>query len=315
MSDHEQIRNLIERWAAAVHAGDLTGVLADHAPDIVMFDVPPPEQGVRGIGSYRETWPDFFDWQSSGAIFELESLEISAGSDVAFAFALLRCGTPADFRSAPDRRLRLTLGLRKSDHRWAVTHEHHSFTDRTSSSEAAADDIRAIHRQWSDGTAARDLDSLMAHVAPDIVSYEQAGPLEYAGIENVREVCRAGLEAAPGRVDFDTPDLAVVVDGDLAVAWGIDRVRTADTQTRSRATRVFQRGEGGWLMTHQHLSFPTTAPRPFPPGQWRPSSGWAPSVLCRPLELPGPTCSSVSTAASPSAWSAASCSTAARLLA
>ena len=53
MSDEQQIRDLIARWAAAVHEGDLPTVLADHAPDIVMFDVPPPEQGVRGLDAYR----------------------------------------------------------------------------------------------------------------------------------------------------------------------------------------------------------------------------------------------------------------------
>ena len=58
MSDDElQIRALIEKWAAAVHRGDMDGVLADHAEDIVMFDVPPPHDGVRGIDAYRETWP------------------------------------------------------------------------------------------------------------------------------------------------------------------------------------------------------------------------------------------------------------------
>jgi hypothetical protein len=51
-----EIRELIERWARAVHAGDLDTVLADHADDIVMFDVPPPYEGVRGIDAYRETW-------------------------------------------------------------------------------------------------------------------------------------------------------------------------------------------------------------------------------------------------------------------
>jgi hypothetical protein len=48
MNDTEHIRQLIERWALAVHEGNMTVVLEDHAPDIVMFDVPPPEQGVRG---------------------------------------------------------------------------------------------------------------------------------------------------------------------------------------------------------------------------------------------------------------------------
>jgi uncharacterized protein (TIGR02246 family) len=129
MTDEQQIRTLIERWAAAVHEGDMATVLADHDPGILMFDVPPPYQGVRGIDAYRETWPGFFAWQASGAVFEIESLDVTAGGDVAFASALLRCGTPAQFEREPEQRLRLTVGLRKADGRWTVTHEHHSFAD------------------------------------------------------------------------------------------------------------------------------------------------------------------------------------------
>jgi uncharacterized protein (TIGR02246 family) len=129
MSDEQQIRALIEAWAIAAHDGDLATVLADHAPDIVMFDVPPPDQGVRGIDAYRATWPPFFEWQASGAAFEIESLVVTAGTEVAFAYALLRCGTAAELARAPERRLRLTLGLRKSGGRWTVAHEHHSFPD------------------------------------------------------------------------------------------------------------------------------------------------------------------------------------------
>ena len=126
-SNDQQIRTLIERWAEAVHAGDLSAVLADHADDIVMFDVPPPDDGVRGIEAYRETWPPFFEWQARGASFEIVSLEIAAGEDVAYAHALLRCGMPEELAESPQRRLRLTLGLRREDGRWVVAHEHHSF--------------------------------------------------------------------------------------------------------------------------------------------------------------------------------------------
>ena len=56
-------------------------------------------------------------------------MEITAGSDVAFAHALLRCDTPQGLATDPDKRLRLTIGLRKVDGRWLVTHEHHSFPD------------------------------------------------------------------------------------------------------------------------------------------------------------------------------------------
>ncbi|MEV0297343.1 nuclear transport factor 2 family protein [Nocardia sp. NPDC050710] len=128
MSDDEkQIRVLIERWAAAVHAGDIAGTLADHAPDIVMFDVPPPNEGVRGIDAYRDVWPGFFDWQAQGATFDIVSLDIEVGGDVAFAYALVLCGTAEEFARDPARRLRLTLGLRKQQERWIVVHEHHSF--------------------------------------------------------------------------------------------------------------------------------------------------------------------------------------------
>jgi uncharacterized protein (TIGR02246 family) len=125
--DEPEIRALLERWAAAVHRGDLDAVLADHADDIVMFDVPPPERGVRGVDEYQATWPPFFGWQASGAVFEIEELEVAAGQDVAWAFALLRCGMPDELAAEPERRLRLTVGLRRDDGRWVVAHEHHSF--------------------------------------------------------------------------------------------------------------------------------------------------------------------------------------------
>jgi uncharacterized protein (TIGR02246 family) len=126
-SDEPEIRALIERWAAAVHRGDLGTVLSDHAEDIVMFDVPPPYDGVRGIDAYRDTWPPFFEWQARGASFEIVSLEVVAGADVAYAHALLRCGMPEELEANPANRLRLTLGLRKQQGRWVVAHEHHSF--------------------------------------------------------------------------------------------------------------------------------------------------------------------------------------------
>ncbi|MFE9294112.1 YybH family protein [Streptomyces niveus] len=132
--DEQQIRPLIEQWAAAVHTGDMDRVLADHAEDIVMFDVPPPQEGVRGIDAYRASWPGFFDWQASGATFDILELDVTAGNDVAYAYALLRCATRQQAAERPDVRLRLTVGLRKEHGRWVVAHEHHSFPDTSGDS-------------------------------------------------------------------------------------------------------------------------------------------------------------------------------------
>jgi ketosteroid isomerase-like protein len=142
MTDEQQVRSLIEAWAIAVHEGDLDTVLADHAPEIVMFDVPPPYEGVRGIQAYRDGWLPFFDWQAGGAVFDLESLDVVVGIDVAFAYGLLRCGTTADLARDPEQRLRLTIGLAKRDGRWIVIHEHHSFTDATPPAEPAAEMVQ-----------------------------------------------------------------------------------------------------------------------------------------------------------------------------
>ncbi|OBB57998.1 DUF4440 domain-containing protein [Mycobacterium sp. 852013-51886_SCH5428379] len=127
MSDETTIRELITRWVGAVAACDQDGAVADHDDDIVMFDVPPPYDGVHGIDAYRDTWPSFFDYLRSGAKFELLDLTVTAGDDVAFAYGLLRCGTDELFAANPDNRLRLTMGLRKRDGRWVIAHEHHSF--------------------------------------------------------------------------------------------------------------------------------------------------------------------------------------------
>jgi ketosteroid isomerase-like protein len=43
-SNEAQIRALVEKWASAVRAKDMNSVLANHADDIVMFDVSMPLQ-------------------------------------------------------------------------------------------------------------------------------------------------------------------------------------------------------------------------------------------------------------------------------
>jgi uncharacterized protein (TIGR02246 family) len=127
MSAHQDIERLIRRWVEAVDRADLDATVADHTDDVVMFDVPPPHAGHRGLPAYASAWPEFMQWQAGGALFELTELEVTAGEDVAFAYALLRCGPAEWYAAEPDKRLRLTLGLRREAGRWRIAHEHHSW--------------------------------------------------------------------------------------------------------------------------------------------------------------------------------------------
>ncbi|HJT06033.1 MAG TPA: nuclear transport factor 2 family protein [Stellaceae bacterium] len=117
-----RIKALIKAWADAVRRHDMPGILAHHAQDIVMYDLPPPLQS-KGMEEYKKTWDLFFSYHKPSQAFDIEELAVTAGEDVAFAFAIVRCGggsTPSGFL------FRLTIGLRKINGDWRVTHEHHS---------------------------------------------------------------------------------------------------------------------------------------------------------------------------------------------
>ena len=123
----DQIKTLIETWAAAVRRHDLPAILADHEQNMVMFDVPQPLQS-RGMDEYIKTWDLFFKYHKPAQAFDIEELEITAGEDVAFAVAIMRCGPGPSTDPADEGGFlfRLTIGLRKIDGGWRITHEHHS---------------------------------------------------------------------------------------------------------------------------------------------------------------------------------------------
>ena len=123
--DDAAIRTVIESWAAAVRRRDFAGILQDHASDIVMFDVPPPFQS-KGIEAYKKTWDLFYSWSSDPIPFDISEMTITAGSDVAFAVATMRCAEPGAKGEPIGLDFRLTVGLRKIEGRWVITHEHHS---------------------------------------------------------------------------------------------------------------------------------------------------------------------------------------------
>jgi uncharacterized protein (TIGR02246 family) len=123
--DEDAVRKVMEAWAAAVRRRDLTGIFQNHSPDIVMFDVPPPFQS-KGIEEYKKTWDLFFSWSNDPIPFDFTEMTITAGKDVAFVFATLRCAEPDADGRQKSLDFRLTVGLRKIDERWTITHEHHS---------------------------------------------------------------------------------------------------------------------------------------------------------------------------------------------
>jgi uncharacterized protein (TIGR02246 family) len=123
--DEAAVRAVIESWTAAVRRRDFDGILENHSADILMFDVPPPFQS-RGIDAYRKTWDLFLSWSDDPVVFDIVDMAITASADVAFAVAVMRCTGPGPDGVREPLDFRLTIGLRKIDGRWTITHEHHS---------------------------------------------------------------------------------------------------------------------------------------------------------------------------------------------
>jgi len=124
-ADEAAIGDLVEKWAKAVRDKNLTGILANHSPEILMFDVPPPIQS-KGIDRYKESWDLFFSWSDEPVVFDIVEMNITAGHDVAFVAALMRCAGTETTGERIRLEFRLTIGLRKIGGEWTVIHEHHS---------------------------------------------------------------------------------------------------------------------------------------------------------------------------------------------
>ncbi|WP_343703727.1 nuclear transport factor 2 family protein [Chitinophaga sp.] len=119
-SNEMQVKRVIDDWCQAIRDINYENLLSNHADDVLMFDVPPPLQS-KGLDQYKKAWDLFFQYSSGGeGSFQLEELQITAGEDVAFCTALLAIG------KGRKPECRLTVGLKKIDGRWLITHEHHS---------------------------------------------------------------------------------------------------------------------------------------------------------------------------------------------
>jgi uncharacterized protein (TIGR02246 family) len=125
VDDEAQVRALIERWSKAVRDENRAGIRADHDSDILMFDVPPPFLS-RGLDAYMATWEAFLSNSEKPVTLAFRDVKLTCGQDVAFATAIGKCVNIDSHGAREPLEFRLTMGLRKIDGKWRVTHEHHS---------------------------------------------------------------------------------------------------------------------------------------------------------------------------------------------
>lgn len=117
------IRALLESWASATRQGRPDDVMANHAADVLVYDVLPPMK-YESAAAYRKSWDDWQPDTQGEARFELEDLSVTAGADVAFAHGFIQCGgTLPNGRTFQDT-VRATFCLGRANGQWKVLHQH-----------------------------------------------------------------------------------------------------------------------------------------------------------------------------------------------
>jgi ketosteroid isomerase-like protein len=125
IDDVAAIRELEQRFAAAVGAGDVDGIMENYIPDqtLHVFDVVSRKE-YYGADAYRADWVDFFTHYKGAPKMIVSDLEITADDNIAFSHSLMTTkGT--DIQGNPvDRTVRVSAGYRKINGKLLIVHEH-----------------------------------------------------------------------------------------------------------------------------------------------------------------------------------------------
>ncbi len=136
-----QIRTVVEEWAKAIRAKDINRVMSHYTADIVSFDLAPPLQYV-GADALRKGLAEWFPTFRGPVGYEIRDLSITASDDVAFCHSLNRISGTRTDGAETDVWVRVTIGCRKLDGRWMITHEHGSVPFYMDGSYKAAVDLK-----------------------------------------------------------------------------------------------------------------------------------------------------------------------------
>lgn len=137
------IRKLVHEREHAMRTGDADLLASHYAPEAVQYDLEPPllhpAAELRDPTRLR-TW---FAKFGGSVHFDTHDLHIVAGEDVAFCHSLDRMGSSAEAGTGEfEMWFRATVGFRRENDQWLITHEHRSTPFYMDDSFRAAVDLK-----------------------------------------------------------------------------------------------------------------------------------------------------------------------------
>ena len=125
-------------------------------------------------------------------------------------------------------------------------------------------EVRALLDRRVAASRAKDIDLLMALYAPEIVYFDVVPPLQgFIGQDEVRRNFLRWFDEYDGPIGLETRDMIIAAAGDIAFAHmlHIDKgnrhfAKAGLTEAWVRSTVCLRRSPAGWLITHEHISWP-----------------------------------------------------------
>jgi uncharacterized protein (TIGR02246 family) len=122
-------------------------------------------------------------------------------------------------------------------------------------------EIHAVMDHLADTIRAKDVDALMAHYAPDVLTFDLLPPLQYQGADAVRKRVSQWFSSFQGPIGLEMLNLSITAGDDVAFCSSLNgstgtNKDGAKIEMWWRATNGFRKVDGKWLVTHGHSSEP-----------------------------------------------------------
>jgi ketosteroid isomerase-like protein len=118
-----EVRELLEDRVDAAQAKDIDRLMSLYSSDIVYYDVVPPLQ-YAGTDEVRRNFTRWFDGYDGPISLQTHDLTVAVSGDVAFAHMLHLDSGKRTNGDEISIWVRSTVGCRRSNGTWLITHEH-----------------------------------------------------------------------------------------------------------------------------------------------------------------------------------------------
>lgn len=122
-------------------------------------------------------------------------------------------------------------------------------------------EVRELVKLWLASVDAQDIDGIVSHYTPDILSFDAVSQLQFKDVASYKKHWTACMAMCPGQLIFELHDLQVTAGDDVAFSHSLLRCGARGENGEEkvswmRMTACYSKINGKWKVVHEHFSVP-----------------------------------------------------------